>query len=295
MKTIHLLLDHYMEALVTGDLEDKTPLHLLFDAVKEVQEQEWKRLVRNKAERNDLDLIHGGIAQAADNLDGSNNDKTKSTVNFSPPLELLEILISGSHGGGSAAGSGAASVAGGGESVVTSSNNLHLDDRSPVFMEDTEGRLPIHCAMEVASGPEAIKMLIKAHPTSLVHTTEESLVSPLHAALLSPYVAPLQSPETMRLILRAYVASRHGTYVDGRLALKMEDALGYYPIHYACKNQACLDVLRLFVEEYPKCALYITAEGDTPLHTLLDKNVFEGAKDGMPPLGASLATSNTWS
>ena len=292
MKTIHLLLDHYMEALVTGDLQNKTPLHLLFDAVKEVQQQEWNRWQRNKAQRTDLDVVHGGVIQ--DN---------SGTVNFSPPLELLEILISGSR----AAAAGASTA--GGESVATSAthnnnnnnnnnhnNNLHhLDDRSPVFMEDTDGRLPIHCAMEVASGPETIKMLIKAHPTSLVHTTEENLVSPLHAALLSPYVAPLQSPDTMRLILRAYVASRHGTYVDGRLALKMEDADGYYPIHYACKNQACLDVVKLFVEEYPKCALHMTAEGDTPLHTLLDAHVFEGSKDdGMPAIGASLANSDTW-
>lgn len=292
MKTIHLLLDHYMEALVTGDLQNKTPLHCLFDAVREVQGQELNRLVRNKAERNDLDLMHGGIVTKKD------AHASSGTVNFSPPLELLEILISGSNttGGSVAGGGGSASVAGGESySVMTgTTGGLHLDDRSPVFMEDTDGRLPIHCAMEVASGPEAIKMLIKAHPTSLVHTTE-SLVSPLHAALLSPYVAPLQSPATMRLILRAYVASRHGTYVDGRLALKMEDADGFYPIHYACKHQACFDVLQLFVEEYPKCALYITADGDTPLHNLLDQHVFEESKDGMPALGASLANSNTWS
>ena len=300
MKTIHLLLDHYMEALVTGDLQNKTPLHLLFDAVKDVQQHEWQRCLRNKQKRTDLDVVHGGVLPTTDSSGGGGGGGT--TVNFSPPLELLEILISGSHGGGAASGGGGDSVAspsGNNNNNNNSSSNLqnnnnHLDDRSPVFMEDTDGRLPIHCAMEVASGPEAIKMLIKAHPTSLVHTTEDRLVSPLHAALLSPYVAPLQSPDTMRLILRAYVASRHGTYVDGRLALKMEDSDGYYPIHYACKNQACLDVIKLFVEEYPKCTLHMTAEGDTPLHTLLDPHVFEGPQDGMPAIGVSLASSDTW-
>jgi len=287
MNTIHLLLDHYMEALVMGDMREKTPLHLLFDAVREMQQQEWKRLMRNKVERHNLDLIRGGLVDP-------NTNSTRETINFSPPLDLLEILIAGGHG--NAAGAGA-SVAGGGESVAASvaCTNNQLDDRSPVFMEDVEGRLPIHCAMEVASSPEAIKMLIKAHPTSLVHTTEESLLSPLHAALLSPYIAPLQSPETIRLVLRAYVASRHGTYVDGRLALKMEDADGNYPIHYACRNQACLEVLQLFVEEYPKCALSVTAEGELPLHALLDKNMFEESNDGMPSLGASLAITKTWS
>lgn len=285
MKTIHLLLDHYMEGLVTGDLDSKTPLHLLFDAVKEVQERDWERLMRNKAERNDLDLTKGGrkntsliaAAAARSKKDGSPNSPTG---NFAPPLDLMEILVSNC---GSACSEGAAPT------------TTLVEERSAVFMEDFEGRLPIHAAMEVASSPEVIQLLIKAHPTSLVHTTEEGLLSPLHSAVLSPYVAPLQTPDTMRLVLRAYVASRHGTYVDGRLALKMEDAEGNYPIHYACKNQVCLEVLQMFVEEYPKCALFQTANGNLPLHTLLDKHVFDGPPDGMPSLGASLAVSKTWS
>ena len=310
MKTFHLLLDHYTEGLVTGDLQEKTPLHLLFDAIKEVQEQDCERLLRNKTERTDLDLTHGGRkTSAAASVSGAVSVSSRRSVgtehgfarvltgNFSPPLDLLEILISASTTGVNNIGMGSgSSVVGGGDAAsVNAASGMHLDEKSPVFMEDMDGRLPIHCAMEVASSPEVIKMLIKAHPTSLVHTTEERQVSPLHAALLSPYVAPLQTPETMRLVLQAYVASRHGTYVDGRLALKMEDADGNYPIHYACKNQVCLDVLQMFVEEYPKCALYQTPEGNLPLHSLLDEHVFAGHPDGMPPIGASLATSNTWS
>jgi ankyrin repeat protein len=276
MKTIQLLLDHFMEGLVTGDLQNKTPLHLMFDAIKEVQEQEWKRLLRNKAERNGLDLTKGGRKATSVITSASGGP----TGDFAPPMDLLEQLVSNC---------GPATADG-----VTPTNTM-MEERSAVFMEDVEGRLPIHAAMEVASSPDAIKLLIKAHPTSLVHTTEETLHSPLHSAVLSPYVAPLQTPETMRLILRAYVASRHGTYVDGRLALKMEDAEGNYPIHYACKNQVCLEVLEMFVEEYPKCALFQTPDGNLPLHTLLDRHVFDGAPDGMPPLGASLAVSKTWS
>ena len=263
MKTIQLLLDHHIEVLVTGDLEEKTPLHLLFDAVADVQEAQWNRLQRNKSERSNLDLVNGG------------------PIAFSPPMELLEVLVNYSN-----------------EANHTNHHappTANLEERSAVFMEDVNGRLPIHAAVAVASSPSCIKYLIQANPTSLVHTTEETLVAPLHMSIMNPYVAPLQTPETMRLILRAYVASRHGTYVDGRLALKMEDADGNYPIHYACRNQVCLEVLRMLVEEYPKCALFPTADGDLPLHQLLDVNVFETAANGMPPLGASLARSKSWS
>ncbi|CAB9497173.1 Ankyrin Repeat [Seminavis robusta] len=287
MKTIQLLLDHYMEGLVQGDMENKTPLHLLFDAVKEVQEQEWRRIQRNKVERNDVDLTQGGIkaTSVAAAVARMKRDTTHSiptaTGNFAPSMELVEILISSGISGGSLVGEPPAAAV--------------LEERSAVFMEDVDGRLPIHAAVEVAACSEVIKVLIKAHPTSLVHTTEDTLVAPLHAAVMSPYVAPMQTPETMKLILRAYVASRHGTYVDGRLALKMEDADGNYPIHYACRNNACLEVVQLFVEEYPKCALFQTAEGDLPLHTLVDKYAFQGNPDGLPPQGASLAVSTTWS
>ena len=57
--------------------------------------------------------------------------------------------------------------------------------------------------------------------------------------------------------------------MDGRLAIKMEDAMGYYPIHYACQNRVASSIIALFVERYTNCCLQLTSNEDLPIHCLV--------------------------
>jgi ankyrin repeat protein len=146
-------------------------------------------------------------------------------------------------------------------------------ETQPGMIEDERGRLPIHAALAIAASPAVIDLLIQNNPMALVHTTEESLQAPLHAAFSRPWIAPLQSVETVELVLRTYTADKYGTAVDGRLAMKMEDAAGSYPLHYACQNKACVEVVKMLVEKYPMTASLQNSDGDLPLHCLLEDDV----------------------
>jgi serine/threonine protein kinase len=128
-----------------------------------------------------------------------------------------------------------------------------------------------------------------------VHTTEE-VQTPLHCALLRPYSAPLQTAGTIKVLLQSYLTSRHGTFVNGKLALKMEDAAGQFPLHYAAFHHACLDVMQLLLETYPKAARLTNADGDLPLHCLLDPEYLFESSSGTGRLtgGATLATPMGW-
>jgi serine/threonine protein kinase/ankyrin repeat protein len=138
-------------------------------------------------------------------------------------------------------------------------------------VEDRQGRLPLHwCLATAPTSTEVVKLLIQAHPTSLVHTTEE-LETPLHCALSKPLTTPWQTPAIMQLLLQAYVTSRHGTFVNGKLALKMETSASQFPLHLACLHQACLHVTQLLFDEYPKAAKCVNGMGDLPLHCLVDE------------------------
>jgi hypothetical protein len=150
-----------------------------------------------------------------------------------------------------------------------------MADSQPESIEDENGRLPIHAALMVAASPAVIDLLIQSNPMALVHTTtqETNLQVPLHAAFSHPWIAPLQSCETVEMVLKTYTADKHGTVVDGRLSMKMEDAVGNYPIHYACQNKACVNVINLLVDKYPMTALLQNSDGDLPLHCVLEDDV----------------------
>ena len=137
-------------------------------------------------------------------------------------------------------------------------------------LEDSNGRLPIHAALAVGASPEVVSLLIEQHPNSLMHV-DENLEVPLHAALCHPWSASLQSRETIDLLLSKQY-ERQGTVVDGRLAMKMEDSDGYYPIHYACIHDAPLEVIQCMVEKYARCTMLQTPVGDLPVHCLLLDN-----------------------
>ena len=164
--------------------------------------------------------------------------------------------------------------------------------RSAATVEDKYGRLPLHAALATGTSAEVIKIIIQSHPTALVHTTDLTLQTPLHAALAVPFTAPLQTEETILLLLQAYVTSRHGTFVNGKLALKLDDANGMYPLHYACQNQACLNVLSLLANRYPRACKFQNGVGDLPVHCLLAQASFFGSTEYT--IGASLATPMGW-
>lgn len=261
LKGVELILDHNVEALCHQEHQGRTPLHLLFDVVAEQQQQEWSRRVRNQTVRDKLDLIHGGP-------DG-----------FSPPLSLVELLL---------VSPGAA----------PNTNLVHHAGERPscaAHVEDETGRLPLHAALHVATSSKVVQALIQSHPTSLVHTTEEQMQTPLHFGLNSPYATPLQTVETMQVMLQAYVTSRHGTFVNGRLALKMEDATGRYPLHYACEHMAPVEVIRTLLEKYPKASRIPNGVGDLPLHGLLEPELFGSVEDGgIMETRATLAAPMGW-
>lgn len=152
----------------------------------------------------------------------------------------------------------------------------HPDESStlnPAEIEDARGRLPIHAALEIASIDTLIETLIEMHPTCLIHTTEDSHSSPLHAAFASEHVAQMQTTTVISLLLNSYGAGRHGYFLDGRLAMKMDDSEGNYPIHLACLNKACVDVIRLMVEKFPKTTLVQKADYDLPLHCVMEDDI----------------------
>jgi hypothetical protein len=161
---------------------------------------------------------------------------------FNPPIELIEMLLK--------------------HPDPTANANV-------AAMEDQSGRLPLHAALEVASSPACIALLINCHPTALIHTAEESLFVPLHSAFCHKRTAPIQTAEIISLLLQSMQAGRYGTFMDGRLAMKMEDASGYYPIHFATQNGASFEVVNALVERYPNTALLATPNGDLPVHCLM--------------------------
>jgi hypothetical protein len=253
-------MDNHIQALTAPDLRGLTPLHVLFDTVAQVQESEWARMCRNKTFRDDVDLVMGG---------------SRLRRGYEPSSKLIQMLC---------------------KSPDSNVAMLAVGERPTcaAHVEDCQGRLALHLALHVASSASAIRLLIQFHPTSLLHTTEETMQTPLHMALSSPYTTPLQSLDTIKLLTQAYVTSRHGTFVDGRLVLKMEDASGQYPLHYACENQASLEVTRLLFMSYPKSVMFQNASGDYPFHCFLDPNLFDSTDQRGLTVGATLAMPMGW-
>mmetsp|Transcript_7045 Transcript_7045/g.11143 ORF Transcript_7045/g.11143 Transcript_7045/m.11143 type:complete len:1851 (-) Transcript_7045:356-5908(-) len=259
LELIKSLLDHYVDALLLQDQNGMTPLHLLFGAATVEQDKAFLRIERNKTVRNGVDLRNGG-----------------GKGGFEPPTALIEILLKIPN-------------------ETESNQPLQLDQLSKcaAHVEDDQGRLPLHLALLTAPSPELVSRIIQAHPTALLHTTED-MQTPVHSALAKPYSAPLQRPEIIQLLLQAYVTSRHGTFVNGKLALKMEDGHGFHPMHYACSHRACFRIIHDLLEAYPKSAKLANGNGDLPIHCLLnDKHLFDSESWSLCG-GASLAVPMGW-
>lgn len=143
-------------------------------------------------------------------------------------------------------------------------------------LEDGKGRLPLHAAVQVLAPAPVVETIIVAHPTALIHATERDNKTPLHVALSSRAIASRQSVEVIDLLLQSFEISK-SAHVDGRLALKMEDADGSYGIHLACTHGASLEVLKAIVERYPKTALMTLPNGSLPVHCLVHREVMQAA------------------
>ncbi len=258
VKSFQIIFDNNAEAVVTQDNDGRTPLHVLFNVVAEQQDQDHQRLLANRTLRDNIDLTKGGPPA------------------FKPSKSLIELLLKAP------------------DADVQDNFRFEAgrDEKKPVaaaFVEDMNGLLPLHNALKVATEPEIIQLLIQSNPTGLIHASEEELQTPLVHAFNSEYTAPLQSLQTLELLMAAYVTSRHGTFIDGRVSLKMEDANGNYPLHYACRFQASTEVIRMFIEKFPHCAVHQNAEGDLPIHCLLSEDcLFDPPPSGVHR-GASLA------
>ena len=144
----------------------------------------------------------------------------------------------------------------------------------PAALEDESGRLPLHAAVEIGANHEAISLIVQQHPTALVHTSE-TYQAPLHAAF-SKLSASLQTTDVLEVLLQTYTAgSQETVVVDGRIALKLEDINGSYPIHYAAENQASLAVLQLLVRSFPPVCLQQRSDGNLPIHCLVRPSMIQ--------------------
>ena len=256
-----ILVDMHVDAVIAGDKEGKTPLHVLFSAVADHQEREHQRLLSNRTLRDHIDLAKGGPAA------------------FNPELGLIELLLTVPESDG--------------QDPFRFDGGR--DDKKPSaasYVEDTDGLLALHIALKVATVPDVIKLLIQSNPTSLIHASEDELKTPLVHAFSSEYSAPLQPVQTFDLLMAAYVTSRHGTFIDGRVSLKMEDTTGNYPLHYACRNQASSEIIQAFVDKFPRCAVYENSDGDLPLHCLLSDDALFMSSNSGTIKGATLVRQN---
>jgi serine/threonine protein kinase/ankyrin repeat protein len=239
-RILQLLLDSYAGQCSCQDVQGMTPISLLFDTVQKLQERVY-------------------MQQCGTGRTNMNSYVRKLSVGFTPPLSIVQMLVQV-------------------PASLATPSDVPADEATKIASkEDNEGRLPLHVALQVASSTEVVELLVSAYPASLVHTTTEEMFSPLHAAFSSDRTAHLQSEETVSVLLfHSYQAGKHGTTVDGRLAMKMEDSNGYFPIHYACQNGASAAVVELFVRRYSACALLQKPNGDLPLHCLVQNHDLRG-------------------
>jgi len=259
-KIFQTIVDHNIGALTFQDTNGETPLHVMFSVVAEIQNLEQQRFAANGNDRAmEPDLTIGGPTA------------------FNPPKQLVALLLKSPDTDG--------------QDIGYDYNEQGHPLDSAASLENKKGLLPLHTALCVAASSDCIEQLIRSHPTGLVHASEEQMQTPLIQAFSSEFSAPLQPVSTLKLLLDAYPTSRHGTFMDGRLAIKMEDTLGMHPIHYACQNQASFENIKLFVETFNRCATYQNCYNELPIHSMLSReNLFSAPQSGSIR-GASLAKS----
>ncbi|GKY97209.1 hypothetical protein MPSEU_000679300 [Mayamaea pseudoterrestris] len=252
---VKTILDHHINQLTTQDARSMTPLMVLLDCTAKLRRQE-----------HEANVIESSLSRVV----------TKCPPMFNVPSECVKVLLE--HPDYVVASTPSTLVIGGSSSAMDDggmapTNNLTSQNHIVATLEDDDGRLPIHIALQVAAPAHIVQTLFDAHPTALLHATEELVQVPLHCALSLEYTAPQQSKAVMELLLQSMNVSKHGTVMDGRLALKMEDANGYYPLHYACQQQAPQEVIECILHRYPQSALLQLSNGNLPVHALVNEQL----------------------
>ncbi|KAL7565802.1 hypothetical protein ACA910_015581 [Epithemia clementina (nom. ined.)] len=245
---LKLLMDAHANQILGTDEEGQTPLVVLLDTLLTLQQQDPRPLPLPHP-------ILGGFQ------DSTTTSCCRIGLEFSPVLLKMLMEHPDSNRGAVETSSSNRGKQRGGDRNQPSSSLLF-----PASIEDSKGRLPLHVAAAIGCGVQTMSILVQAHPTGLVHTTD-NYQSPLHMALSNPHVAPYWTSAAMNVFLRPYHTGPsqsghlHGgpgsVFVDGRMALKMEDINGVYPIHYATQNNASLRVLEALLQAYPAVALQI--------------------------------------
>jgi serine/threonine protein kinase len=270
---LQLVIDSYTKQCSSQDKYGCTPIVLLFDTVQKLQYRiymEQCHYCDNTITNIDTTIAHH-----------HNRRRRELSQGYTPALQFIQLLIqapittptthrrsiSTSHEEALPPTEENSITA-----IATTTSSATMDHVSRIVaMEDRDGRIPLHIALQVVTSSDIIRLLVVAYPAGLVHTTTKEGWCPLHAALCCPYTAHLQSIEVMRILLfHSYQTGRYGTTVDGRLAMKMEDTRGYYPIHYACQNHVTSTIISLLVERYTKCCTQLTSSSDDlPVHCLI--------------------------
>ena len=267
VSAVKTILDHHIGQLTMKDTTGQTPLLVLLDTTLQLQ-QRRPCPTALRVPLSTISLLLSGMV--------SGTATTTAPVSETNPPSRTET--------GAATDSDMATDSH--STTTTTTVTTTSASRKVASIEDSRGRLPLHVALEVAAPCSIVQCLVEAHPASLLHTTcddttntnsnddeeeeEECPIQrlPLHCAFCRPDMAPFISQATIRVLLQSYTVSRK-FHVDGRLALKMEDATsGFYPLHWAAKHNAQLSVLQAMVEAYPQAAL-LQHEGNLPLHYLI--------------------------
>ena len=240
---LQLLMDAHTNQILGTDEDGQTPFLVLLDTLYNLQSQDVVPLPYPNP-------YFGGFKDP-------NMRSSRIGFEFSPVL--LRMLMEHPDSGRALMD----------QSNKRSDSNRQQQQRQPQTMfpasiEDSKGRLPLHVAVAIGCGIQTLSTLVQAHPTGLVHTTD-TYQSPLHMALCNPLVTPYWTASTLTVLLQTYHTGSsplggdgHGSVVvDGRMALKMEDMNGVYPIHFATQNNASVRVLESLLQAYPAIALQV--------------------------------------
>ena len=193
--------------------------------------------------------------------------------------------------------------------VASSSPNKQKKEKEtsmlPTEIKDQYGMQPLHWAVLTVVPPDVSEELIGSHPSSMITTaingnnkedvlclqtleqklgfpTESKAVldgkTPLHLALSFPYTSQLHTVDTIDPLLRhhskqsdLFTSQTIIDESDGTLATTMKDNGGNFPLHLAAGRISNLELLQKIFEKNTQAVYSTNANGDLPIHLILDK------------------------
>lgn len=257
IKALQMIIDGYKKGLLDMDALGCTPLHILFRSSISINDIMYKTALEN-------------ARSGASNIEGSDTPKV-----FSPPMNLLEILLE--------------------ESLVKDVQ------ASASMLTDVRGLLPLHLAVLSNASITILQTLLKSYPESLAQLTEmttsvdasyvdeyynfssddplyvspfKDFRTPLHFLFANPFIARSVSVEKIQSLVSSQLDLRDGKMIqlDGRKALNMQDANGDTPLHLAAKNVASFEALSFLLKYDSSVAKIPNKNGDLPLHLLINQH-----------------------